>query len=69
MDLDTLEIYNKLNRIKPSIKSLKYPFNIWNPEKIKITQREIQLKFKNIPNNMAKKDMEHNKKGGSIQYF
>lgn len=49
MDAIKLDIYNKLNRIKPSSKSLKYPFNFWTPEKIKITQREIQLKFKNPP--------------------
>jgi len=49
MDSIKLDIYNKLNRIKPSSKSLKYPFNFWTPEKIKITQREIQLKFKNAP--------------------
>ena len=56
MDSIKLDIYNKLNRIKPSNKSLKYPFNFWSPEKIKITQREIELKFKNPPK----------KKGGSI---
>ncbi len=47
MDSIKLDIYNKLNRIKPSSKSLKYPFNFWTPEKVKITQREIQLKSKN----------------------
>jgi hypothetical protein len=49
MDSLKIDIYNKLNRIKPSNKSLKYPFDFWTPEKIKITQREIQLKFKNVP--------------------
>lgn len=47
MESIKLEIYNKLNRIKPSNKSLKYPFNFWTPEKIKMTQNEIELKFKN----------------------
>lgn len=47
MESIKLEIYNKLNRIKPSNKSLKYPFDFWTPEKIKMTQNEIELKFKN----------------------
>lgn len=49
MDTIKLEVYNKLSRIKPSSRSLKYPFNFWTPEKIKITQNEIQLKAKNQP--------------------
>lgn len=48
MDFDKIEIYNKLNRIKPSNKMLKYPFNFWTPEKIKFTQKDIELKFKNL---------------------
>lgn len=47
MESIKLDIYNKLNRIKPSNKSLKYPFNFWSPDKVKITQQEIELKFKN----------------------
>lgn len=54
MDSIKLEIYNKLNRIKPSTRSLKYPFNFWTPEKIKITQREIQIKAKDQPVNVKK---------------
>jgi hypothetical protein len=46
--MDRIEIYNKLNRIKPSNKVLKYPFNFWTPEKIKFTQKEIELKFKSL---------------------
>ena len=44
--MDRIEIYNKLNRIKPSFKSLKYPFNFWTPDKIKFSQKEIEIKFK-----------------------
>ncbi len=44
--MNKVEIYNKLNRIKPSKLSLKYPFNFWTPEKIKFTQKEIALQFK-----------------------
>jgi hypothetical protein len=54
--MDRIEIYNKLNRIKPSNKILKYPFNFWTPEKIKFTQNEIKLKFK----------QEKNFKGGEV---
>lgn len=50
MDVTKIVIYNKLNRIKPSNKSLKYPFNFWNPAKIKFTQKEIELKFKSPQN-------------------
>lgn len=48
-DIDIVSIYNKLNRIKPSKYALKYPFNFWTPEKIKFTQKDIQLKIKNMP--------------------
>ncbi len=46
METVKIDIYNKLNRVKPSSKTLKYPFNFWTPEKIKISQAEIELKFK-----------------------
>jgi hypothetical protein len=61
--MDKIEIYNKLNRIKPSFKSLKYPFNFWTPEKIKFSQKEIEIKFKNGDNNDWKnKGKDHWKK-------
>ena len=58
--MNRIEIYNKLNRVKPSNKILKYPFNFWTPAKIKFTQKEIELKFKN-PN--KSKDGQYQNKG------
>jgi len=54
MDSDKIETYNKLNHIKPSSKSLKYPFNSWTPEKIKFTLKDIELKFKNQSQNQKR---------------
>ena len=69
MDVEKLDIYNKLNRIKPSNKMLKYPFNFWTPEKIKFTQKEIELKYKNMPmqnnNHNHHNHHNHHKKGGA----
>jgi hypothetical protein len=62
MDSDKIEIYNKLNQIKPSGKTLKYPFNSWTPEKIKFTLKDIELKFKNQSQNQNQK-----RGGGSAQ--
>ena len=64
--MDRIEIYNKLNRIKPSFKSLKYPFNFWTPDKIKFSQKEIEIKFKEGDNgkqwnNNGHKPWEKNK--------
>lgn len=60
-NFNRIEIYNKLNRIKPSKLNLKYPFNFWSPEKIKFTQKEIEIKFKNNPHKDKPK-----KKGGNV---
>ena len=57
--MNRIEIYNKLNRVKPSNKILKYPFNFWTPAKIKFTQKEIELKFKNP--DKSKTFGQHNK--------
>lgn len=64
--MDRIEIYNKLNRIKPSNKILKYPFNFWSPEKIKFTQKEIELRFKHPEKFPA--NQQNNYKGNKPGY-
>jgi hypothetical protein len=68
-NLNRIEIYNKLNRIKPSKSTLKYPFNFWTPEKIKFTQKEIEIKFKNIPQTKHKKGGNGNRELPKINVF
>ncbi len=43
---DLLRIYNTLNSIKPSYFQTKFPFNVVNPNKIKLVTNKIKIMVK-----------------------
>ena len=64
MDKYKLEIYNKLNKIKPKYNKTKFPYNYWTPEKITETHKSIKLELSS--DKKFFKSYNKKKYGGSI---